>query len=470
MLRRLSLIGLMVLCTAAFAAVPSLAAQGGTSPSLSVIAEALNVRSGPGIAYAAIDVLLHGDQVAIIGQDTPSGWWQVRLSDGRSGWVSGGAAYVRVSGDTSGVPFIETSAQADTTTAAPSAATTVGPPERGTLVFQTASGGPIYAINADGSNLHYLTTGLDPAISPDGRQVAFTRWEDSQNGSPGSLWTINIDGTGERVILNDVRQPKGPTWSPDGSKIAISMQQGGRLSPEYKCSDSLPSDPLMADRDGDYFHVKVEVDQNGDVDAKVCYTLLPHPFWGLRMVNVDSGQFEDLPRSIFSYAPAWDPADPWRLVYEGDLGLVNLDLNQNTTWALNQDPRDRTPAFSPDGSRLAVSYYQNDHWDIHVMNADGSGRVRLTETPLRVLVDQQINGQEVRSWNNVAPVWSPDGSQIAFLTDRSGQWEIWVMPAPGTQAQVNADGSHQQPMFPAGTLGNLTLQYYNVGERALSWR
>jgi dipeptidyl aminopeptidase/acylaminoacyl peptidase len=222
----------------------------------------------------------------------------------------------------------------------------------------------------------------------------------------------------------------------------------------------LPSDPLIADKDGDYYHVKVNIDKGGDIDIKICYTLLPHPFWGLRMVNVATGQFEDLPRDLFSYTPAWDPTDPWRLVYEGELGLVNLDLNRNATWPLNGDPSDRTPVFSPDGSRLAVSYRQNDHWDIHVMNADGSGRVRLTETPLRVLVDQQISGQEPRAWNNVAPVWSPSGSQIAFLTDRTGQWEIWVM---------NADGSGQQPMFPAGTLGDLTLQYYNVGERALSW-
>jgi dipeptidyl aminopeptidase/acylaminoacyl peptidase len=453
MSRRLSSIGLIVLCITGFAIVPNAAAQGEAGPTLYVITEGLNVRNGPGIAYPAIDVLRQGDQVTIIGQHAASGWWQVRLSDGGTGWVSGGAAYVRVSGDTRSVPAVST--------ADPVAATTVGPAESGTLVFQTASGGPIYAINADGSNLRYLTTGIDPAISPDGRQVAFTRWEGPGNGAPGSIWIINIDGSGERVILNDVQQPKAPTWSPDGSKIAISMQQGGRLSPEYKCSKGLPSDPLMADKDGDYFQVKVNVDKSGDVDVEICYTLLPHPFWGLRMVDVATGQFEDLPRDLFSYTPAWDPVDPWRLVYEGELGLVNLDLNRNATWPLNGDPRDRTPVFSPDGSRLAVSYKQNDHWDIHVMNADGSGRVRLTETPLRVLVDQQINGQEPRAWNNVAPVWSPDGSQIAFLTDRAGQWEIWVM---------NADGSRQRPMFPAGTLGDLSLQYYNVGERALSWR
>ncbi len=149
------------------------------------------------------------------------------------------------------------------------------------------------------------------------------------------------------------------------------------------------------------------------------------------------------------------------MVYDGELGLVNLDLNQGTTWTLTDDPNDYTPAFSPDGSRIAVTYKQHDHWDIHVMNADGSGRVRLTQTPLRAIVEQQINGEEPRSWNNAAPVWSPDGTQMLFLTDRTGQWEIWVM---------NADGSNQRPLFPPGTLGELELQYYGVGERALSWR
>ncbi len=450
---RLSLMALAAVCVASLAFVPTVAAQAGENPELSIIAQALNVRGGPGVAYPVMDVLFQDDQVPIVGRHTPSGWWQVQLEDGRTGWVSGGAAYVRVSGDTSRVPTLSAP------TSTESAPTEGG--GRGTIVFQTASGGPIYAINADGTNLRYLTDGIDPALSPDGKQVAFTRWEGIQHGAPGSVWVINTDGSGERVVLNDVRQPKSPTWSPDGKKLAISMQQGGRLSPEYKCSDNLPSDPLIADEDGDYFRVKVDIEQDGDVEVKICYTLLPHPYWGLRMVEVATGKFEDLPRDLFSYTPTWDPANDWRLVYDGERGLVNLDINRDATWALTEDAHDRTPVFSPDGTRLAVTYKQHNHWDIHVMNADGSGRVRLTETPLRAIVEQEIAGQEPRAWNNVAPTWSPDGSQIAFLTDRSGQWEIWVM---------NADGSNQRPMFPSGTLAGIALEYYNVGERALSWQ
>jgi hypothetical protein len=206
----------------------------------------------------------------------------------------------------------------------------------------------------------------------------------------------------------------------------------------------------------------IEVSQEGPRKFKYCYTLPADLHWGLRLVNVATGEFEDLPHDTYTYSPTWDPANDWHLVYDGDRGLMNLDLNRGVTWPLTENVGDHSPVFSPDGSKIAVTYKQNsDHWDIHIMNADGNGRVRLTETPLYVLIEQQIREGEQRLWNNVAPTWSPDNSQIAFLTDRTGQWEIWVM---------NADGSNQRPLFSPEILAGIPLQYNGVDERMLSWQ
>ena len=140
---------------------------------------------------------------------------------------------------------------------------------------------------------------------------------------------------------------------------------------------------------------------------------------------------------------------------------MGLDLDQGTIWPLTADANDHSPIFSPDGSKIAVSYWQNDHWEIHMMNADGTGRVRLTETPVRTRLEQMVNREMPRSWNNVAPAWSPDGSQIAFLTDRNGHWEIWLM---------SADGRNQRPLLPEEVQAELNLGYYGMEERMLSWQ
>ena len=185
------------------------------------------------------------------------------------------------------------------------------------IVFQVSSGGTIYAMNPDGSNLRYLTTGMDPAVSPDGKWVAFTRWQGQTNGALGSLWVINVDGTGERQVMGFANQAKSPTWSADGKQIVISLQQGGRVDDTWMCM--VNGQPI-------------EVEEA--IEGARCMPLRADPLWALRLVDVATGSYEDLGGDKHSFAPTWDPANAWHVVFRGDKGLESLDLNEKTTWVL----------------------------------------------------------------------------------------------------------------------------------------
>ncbi len=333
----------------------------------------------------------------------------------------------------------------------------------GKLVFQTQSGAGIYVINADGTGLKYLTNGIDPQLSPDGRQVVFTRWEPEYE-----LFTINIDGSGEQSLARGWRQMKSPTWSADGSRIVFSWQNGGQLNEEERRIDL-----AKAAQNEDGVHIPGnarDIEQDGSV---IEFKVPADAHWSLKELNLSTKQLNDPATGQYNYGPSGHPTNPNLFIFRSREGLGLYDAQTNNARPLTTDFRDRAAVISPDGSKIALSYWQNDHWEIHTMNLDGSNRRRLTETPLTVLADnttpnvQMVDGKERivprenPNWNNAAPAWSPDGQQIAFMTDRTGKWEIWIM---------NVDGSNQRPMFPNGTLKDLTFNYAGVDERMLSWR
>ena len=78
-----------------------------------------------------------------------------------------------------------------------------------------------------------------------------------------------------------------------------------------------------------------------------------------------------------------------------------------------------SPAFAPDGSRIAFVHDAGGRGQIGVMQADGFGAVDLS----------------ANEFCDRAPAWAPDGSRIAFISDRTGDWDLYVM---------NSDGSGQR--------------------------
>jgi Tol biopolymer transport system component len=404
-----------------------------------VTAYGLNIRTGPGVAYPIIGGLSRGDMVEVTGKNVAGTWLQIAYS-GREAWIA--AAYVDLTGSLAALPEVSAPLLPPPTPTLgklPTQPTEVSE-LTGKLVFQVCNGCDIYIINADGSGLRRLTNGMDPAWSPDGTKVAFARWRD-----PRGIYVIDEDGSNETLLFG-WSQAKAPAWSPDGSRIVFTRRYGG---------------------------------QEKDVELFPGWTLPAHPWWKLGLVRVEDRYFTDLLCYDHSFSPTWSP-DPSTgsgqrgkvIAYDSDYGLhltspdgafggQSYDRSLN---ALSTDVRDTSPAWSPDGTRIAFMFKQHDHQEIYVMNADGSNRVRLTHEELFI----------PRPPNNVSPAWSPDSRHIAFFTDRNSEpgsselkWELYVM---------NADGSDQRPMFetaPSTGLGagldGLPIEYGFVAERMVSW-
>jgi Tol biopolymer transport system component len=313
-------------------------------------------------------------------------------------------------------PPTPTPEPAATATAKPKAARpkpTATPEFTGRLVFQTTLGGDLYTINADGSDLQRITDGMDPAWSPDGQQIAFTRWRE-----PRGVWVVDVTTGDERRVF-DWSEARWPSWSPDGEQIVFSRHTGGTSGREF-C-----------------FRGR-------------CFSIPARDFWNLGVVNPSDGSFaEPLPNSDVSQSPDWSP-DGERIVYDAVQGLQVQSVDGTISYPLTDDARDTSPIWSPDGEQIVFTRRQHDHWEIYVVDADGRNLTRLTNTPL------QPDGMP---GNGASPTWSPSGEYVAYLTDQTGTWEIWVM---------RTDGSNPRPMFRSSP-GNLTLEYTFLAERALAW-
>lgn len=76
-------------------------------------------------------------------------------------------------------------------------------------------------------------------------------------------------------------------------------------------------------------------------------------------------------------------------------------------------------ARAPKTEKIAFSSNRSGNWDIYIMNPDGSQQERLTRN----------------NAGNYSPVWSPTGEQILFVSDRNGHRDLYVMDADGHQVR-----------------------------------
>jgi len=269
-------------------------------------------------------------------------------------------------------------------------------------------------------DVYELTGAGDPRLHPEGKTVAFVVWRIDKEEAEyrSAIWLADVDGSSPpRQFTSGERRDSSPRWSPDGSQLAFTSSRGETKTSqlyvipaeggEARRLTDLKEDPseLAWSPDGSRiaFCARVRDEAYEEEDEK---RRQPRRFTRLNYKLDNVGWIGDRRQHLF-VVPADGSAEPKQLT-DGDF-------------------EHSSPAWSPDGTRLAFVSARSEFWDlelasdVYVFDADGGGEPkRLTES------DGNCDGL----------VWSPDGSEIAFMyTPGTLDWphhgQIAVVPAEG---------------------------------------
>ena len=292
----------------------------------------------------------------------------------------------------------------------------------------------LYRIPVLGGNPTKVLDRVFSAIgfSPNGDQFTFVR----RNQDDMSLMLANTDGSGEPRTIAVRKKPgfstSGPSWSPDGKRIACGIFNG--TSAVYSSVVEVPVEggepkPIGSEKwasvgrliwvaDGSGLIMTAQP-ESSSIGTQIWF--LPYPSGQVRRITNDLSGYGDVSLGLTSDS--------------GTIGTIQ-QVNSSAIWITapsvdesqaRQILKTNLPdsvAWTPDG-KVVYASRTGENWDIWMINGDGSENRQLTAD---AFIDQQ-------------PSVSPDGRYIVFQSNRSGSRNIWRIDADGNNQKQLTDGN-----------------------------